>query len=188
MGLSIHTTPAMLSIKTYPGKFDMKVVDAKLEQKQRHAEMNIKTVQPMVLIDQYQCFAEAGLKNNSDFMKEQANKGYSQIMKYTAKVARDGDSMARIGRRANIMINIIKQEAMKTYDFNMTSMPKSRPRISMTGGTLDIQFENRNGPGEINGVSGNYTPGHINYNYTPSTVDIRVESYGSVDIEYFAEG
>lgn len=187
MGLSIHTTPAALSIKTYPGSFNMQVVNAKLEIRQKQPEMRIKTEQPMVLIDQYQCFAEAGLKNNSDFMKEQANKGYSQIMKYTAKVAQNGDAMARIGHRANIMINIIKQESHKSYDFNVTSMPKSRPRISMAGGTLDIQFVNRNGPGEINGVSGTYTPGYIKYNYTPSTVDIRVASYGSVNIEYFAD-
>lgn len=184
MLLSINTTPAEIAIETKPGHTNVKARDAKLELRQKQPKLNIKTEQPKLLIDQYQCFADAGLKNNFDFIKTQAQKGYSKVMQYTAKEARDGDAMARIGHKANIMINIIKRESVTRHEFGLGTMPKSRPKIDVVEGKVDINPEFINNPGEINGVSGSYTPADIDFNYTPAVVDIRMVSYGSVDIKY----
>ncbi|QNU67108.1 hypothetical protein EHE19_000690 [Ruminiclostridium herbifermentans] len=184
MGLSIRTTPAEIEIKTIPARFDAHTTYAKLELKQKPPLIHIKTEQAMVLIDQYPCFAEEGLKNNADFMKEQAQKGHKSIISYTGKVARNGDEMAKIGHKANIMINIAKNEAITKHEFGLGYVPKSRPRISSTGGTLELKAEFINNVGEINGVSGRYIPGKIRHDYSPPKVDIRVVSYGSIDIKY----
>lgn len=184
MGLSIRTTPAEIAIETAPASLNAHTTYAKLELKQKPPLINIKTEQAMVLIDQYPCFAEEGLKNNADFMKEQAQRGHKSVISYTGKIARNGDEMAKIGHHANIMINIAKNEAITKHEFGLGYIPKSRPRISSTGGTVDLKAEFINNPGEINGVSGNYIPGKISYNYAPPKIDIRVVSYGSVDIRY----
>ena len=184
MGLSIRTTPAEIAIKTTPASLNSHTTYAKLELKQKPPLINIKTEQAMILIDQYPCFAEEGLKNNADFMKEQAQRGHKSVISYTGKVARNGDEMAKIGHKANIMINIAKNEAITKHEFGLGYIPKSRPQISSTGGTVDLKAEFINNIGEINGVTGNYIPGEIRNNYTPPKVDIRVVSYGSVDIRY----
>jgi hypothetical protein len=184
MGLSINTTPAQIAIETTPGGLDWHIRDAKLELRQKQAKVNIKTEQPMVLIDQYQCFAEEGLKNNFDFIKQQAQKGYQNLVKYIGREARNGDAMAKIGHHANIMINIAKNESVTRHEFGIGMIPKSRPTIQVSGGTVDIEAEFRNHIGEINGVTGNYTAGDMNFNYTATKVDIRMASYGSIDIRY----
>lgn len=184
MGLSIRTTPAEIAIETKQANLNMHVTNAKLEQKQKPPLIYIKTEQAMIQIDQYPCFAEEGLKNNFDFIKEYAQKGLQSVTAYTGKIARDGDEMAKIGHDANIMINIAKNSAIDKKDFNIGYIPKSRPRISSTGGTLELKAQSINSIGEINGVTGNYIPGKISYNYTPPIVDIRVVSYGTIDIKY----
>lgn len=184
MGLSIRTTPAEIAIETKPASLNMHTTYAKLELKQKPPLINIKTEQAMIQIDQYPCFAEEGLKNNFDFIKEYAQKGLQSVTAYTGKIARNGDQMAKIGHHANIMINIAKNSAIDKKDFNVGYIPKSRPRISSTGGTVELKAQTINSVGEINGVTGNYIPGKISFNYTPPNVDIRVVSYGSVDIKY----
>jgi hypothetical protein len=184
MGLTINTTPARIGIRTTPGKFEMHTRIAKLELKQRQAKVYIHTEQARVLIDQYPCFAEEGLKNNLDLAKAQAAKGYQNVMRVIAKKAQDGDAMAKIGNKANIMLNIIARDSIKTHEFGMVTIPKSRPKIDVVGGTVDIEPEFHNNVGEINGVSGHYIPGDVSISYTPSKVDIVMLSYGSIDIKY----
>lgn len=184
MGLSIRTTPTKIAIETKLGGLNWQTKQARLELRQKHAKVNIRTEQPMVQIDQYQCFAESGLKNNSDFMKEQAQKGHQSIIGYTGKVSQNGDSMAKIGHKANIMINIAKNQALTKHQFGIGMMPRSRPRVSVRGGTVEIQAEQRNNMGEINGVRSIYSSGNISFDYTPTKVDIRIESLSSIDISY----
>lgn len=183
----------LLQIRTSPARYELQITHAKLEWKVRNAELHIRqkpplvkidTEQPVLDIDQYQCFAESGLKNNLDQAREYAQKGYRNVLQYIAKEAREGDAMAKIGHKANIMLDIIKRDARTMHEFGMGTMPKSRPTVELIGGTLTLEAENNNGPGEINGVSGTYIPWDIEYKYTPWDVKIIMLSYGSVDIKY----
>lgn len=184
MLLSINTTPAKIAIEHTPGSLTARSRDARLELRQKQPNINIDTEQPLVMIDQYQCFAEAGLKNNIDFITEQAQKGKRSVAQYTGKVSRDGDAMAKIGHKANIMIGIIKRDSVTRHEFGLGSIPKSRPKINVAGGTVELKADFINNIGEINGVTGKYIAGDINFKYTPAVVDIRMVSYGAVDIKY----
>lgn len=184
MGLSIRTTPAQLDIRTTPAGLEYRNKMADFDIRQKQPLIRIKSEQVTVLIDQYQCFAEAGLKNNADLMREQAQKGYQSAMSYTAKKARDGDAMAKIGHKANIMIGFAKRDSIDIRDFNVGFIPKSRPSFQVQGGTVDLQPEFRNNMGEINGVTYSYRPGGVQFSYKPGNVDIRMKSYGSIDITY----
>lgn len=184
MGISITTTPARIAFERIPGSFEMKVKNAQLELQQNHAKINISTEQPRILIDQYQCFAEEGLKNNFDFAKEQAQNGYQSAMDYIAKKAQDGDAMAKIGRKANIMIDIIARDSVTTHEFGMVTMPMSRPQIDVEGGTVTIEVEPQNGIGKINGVTGRFIEGEVSYSFTPAQINFQTLAYASVNISY----
>jgi hypothetical protein len=184
MGLSIRTTPAQIDIDIIHAKLEWKTKNAELRLHQKPPEIDIKTEQPLLKIDQYQCFAECGLKNNYDFIKGQAQNGYQNLLQYIAKVAQNGDAMAQVGNQASIMLNIIRSDYMNTHEFGLGMMPKSSPKVQLTGGTIEIKAAPRNGIGEINGVTGEYTDGDVNFKYTPGDVKIRMLSYGSVDIKY----
>ena len=184
MGLAINTTPARYEIKVTPARLEWKTRNAELRITQKPPLIKIDTEQPLLKIDQYQCFAEEGLKNNIDQARDSAKKGYANLMKYIAKEARDGDAMAKIGHKANIMLNIIQQDSRTMHEFGLGSMPTSRPKVELIRGSLKLEAEERNNPGEINGVSGNYTAGDIDFRYTPWNVDMRMLSYGSIDVKY----
>jgi hypothetical protein len=184
MGLSISTTPARIDIESIPASLEWKTRNATLEVRQKNPLINIRTEQAVVMIDQYQCFAEAGLKNNLDLAREQAQKGYQNLINYIGTEARNGDAMAKIGYHANIMINIAKNESVTRHEFGIGTIPKSRPKIEVVGGTVTLDAAPRDGVGEINGITATYSEGDINYNYTPWKVNIRMLSYGSVNIKY----
>ncbi len=184
MGLSIQTTPAKISIETVNCKIERKSERARLELKQQQPVVNIKTELPRVLIDQYECFAEEGLKNNLDLLKEQSNYAYQHTMEYIARISQDGDAMAKIGKKANIMIDIAQRNSVTTHEFGMVTMPMSRPKIEAVGGTVEFDPEPINNIGMRNGVIGTYIPPQTEFNYTPSSVNTRVVSYGSIEIKY----
>ncbi|WP_024832776.1 DUF6470 family protein [Ruminiclostridium josui] len=184
MGLSIQTTPAKISIETVNCKIERKSEMARLELKQKPPVVNIKTELPRVLIDQYECFAEEGLKNNYDLLKEQSGYAYRHVMEYIARVAQDGDAMAKIGRKANIMIDIAQRNSVTTHEFGMVTMPMARPKIDYVGGTVEFDPEPINDIGMRNGVIGTYIPPHTEFNYTPGKVYTKMESYGSIEIKY----
>ncbi len=184
MGLSIQTTPAKISIETIDCRIERKNMFARLELKQKPPVVNIKSELPRVLIDQYECFAEEGLKNNIDFTKEQSENAYRNVMEYIARVSQDGDSMAKIGKKANIMIDIAQRNSVTPHEFGLVTMPMSRPKIEAVGGTVEFDPEPINDIGMTNGVIGTYIPLQADFNYIPGKVDTRVVSYGSIEIKY----
>lgn len=183
MGLNIQQTYAKIGIDRIPGKLEIQTETARLELHQKHAKVNIETELPRVLIDQYQCFAEEGLKNNYDLIKELSDRAYQQVLEYIGKTAENGDTMTKIGHKANIMIENLRNDSRTIHEFGMVTMPASRPKIEVSGGTLNIEPE-RNWEGVHNGVEGNYIPGSVTYNYTPAEVRTRLLQYPSVKISY----
>lgn len=183
MDISISTSPARIGMERIPGSMEINTVNARLELKQKQAKVNIETEQARVLIDQYQCFAEEGLKNNIDLLKEQTQYAYNHVMEYIARTAQDGDAMKKIGHKANIMIDAAARNSVTVHEFGLGTVPLSRPEISSEGGTVKFDPE-PNGQGIHNGVEGNYIPGKVNFNFTPTRINMEMLSYGSVDIRY----
>lgn len=182
MGLSIRTTDIQLGIERTPSSLQMDIQNAKLELHQKHAKVNITTENPRVLIDQYQCFAEAGLKGNYDFTKEAAQLAYRQVMSFIGETARDGNTLAAIEKGGNPIADIAVRRAYPQKEFGLDFIPKSRPEIEVTG-SIDIQWD-RNGEGAFNGVEGNYIPGYARFDFEPARINIYVKQYPSVDIKY----
>jgi len=182
MGISIKTTDIQLGVDRTPSVLNIESGSAKLRLHQNHAQINISTDHVRVIIDQYRCFAEAGLKNNYDFAKEAAVKGLKQSMKFIARTAEDGNRLAEIEKGGNPVAEIAERRAFPQKQFVLDFIPKSRPEIKVEG-NVDIEL-NRRGDLTRNGVDGDYIPAWMKINYTPSRVDIYVKQYPSVEIKY----
>jgi len=182
MRLEISQTYAKIGIDRTPSRLDIQSEKAKLEFRQKHAKINITTELPRVEIDQYECFASAGLKNDLDRAIEIAQRAYSQVLDFIGKTASDGDTLAAIENKGDPIPNIVERDAFPEHEFNIDFIPKARPQITIKGG---VKYDpERNSEGAMNGVEGKYTPASINFNFTPGVVSISMKQYNSVKIEY----
>lgn len=182
MGLSIHTTNIQLGIERIPSRMQMETQNAKLELHQKPAKLSITSEKPKVLIDQYECFAEEGLKSTGDLLKEAAQLGYQQAMDFIGKTAADGNILAAIENGGNPIKDIAVRDSSPEKSFGMVCMPRSRPKIDVTG-SLDMQWD-WDQKGARNGVEMEYTPGNVNINFVPGKINISVLQYPSVNVRY----
>ncbi|WHH61517.1 DUF6470 family protein [Petroclostridium sp. X23] len=154
--LQITQTYARIGIETKNTQLNMKSTPPRLDIRQENAKVEIESELPKVQIDQYQCFAEAGLKNNMDLLKEASQLASQQVMQYISKTVADGHTLASIENGSNPIPNMAVRDAYPEKQFNIGFIPKSRPKIEVTG---DIKF--------------NYQPGAVQYDYQPGQVDIQ---------------
>lgn len=185
MALSINTIDIRLEYQRTPSNLGIETSNARLELHQKQARVNIETELPKVLIDQYECFATAGLKGNYDFTKEAAQRGYQSVMDYIGKKAQDGRMLAAIENGGNPIAFIARRDSFAEHEFVLDFIPKARPKIDVTG---DIKIEpERNWEGVHNGVEGDYIPGSVSIDFTPAQININVVRYPSVEIRYMGK-
>lgn len=177
MGLSIRTTGMQLGINRTPGKLEIETKNAVLSFHGRQTKVNISNELPMVIIDQYECFATAGLKNNYDLTKNAAQEAYQQMLEFIAKTASDGYALAAIENGGNPLKSIVIRDAYPEHEFGIDFIPKARPKIDFTGGTT-IDWDVNNG------VEGYYDRGFVNISYVPASISVYVKQYAAIDIEY----
>ncbi len=182
MGLTINQTYAAIGIDTTPSRLDINTEKARLQLHQKFAKVNIHTELPRVEIDQYEAFASAGLKGNSDLTKEAADRGYQQAMEYINKTSQDGYRLSAIEKGGNPIADIAVRDAYPTHEFGLDFIPKVGPKITVKG---KVQFDaEKNSEGVDNGVSGTFIPGSVNINYTPGQVNVYIKQYNSISINY----
>lgn len=182
MGLVINQTYAQIGIETTPGRLAIQTQDAKLELHQKHAKVNIHTELPKVEIDQYECFASAGLKGIRDLTKEITDRAYQQVMEYIGKIAEDGDRLAAIEKGGNPIADIAERDAYPEHEFGYATIPTASPKFTVKGG---VKFDPEpNGQGITNGVEGKYSPGDVSISYTPAQVRTYMKQYASISIRY----
>lgn len=182
MGLIINRTDAKLGIESSPARLEMQSQPARLEFHETDAKLTIRSDPPRVTIDQYECFAEVGLKNNYDLLKEASSRAYQHIMDYIGQTAADGGRLAAIEKGGNPIAEIAARDAFPVHEFGIGFIPQSRPKINVTG---SIQIEPvLDSNGATNSITGDYTPGSLNVNYIPWQLNIYVKQYPSIDIRY----
>lgn len=183
MDIRITTTDARIRIETMSAALERKSNNAKMEIKQNHALLEIETVKPKIKIDQYEAFASAGRKNNLDLALENAQIGYEKAMQYIAQKAADGDRLAAIHIKSDPIVEFAERASYTKRDFNIDFIPKARPKISVEEGEVNVQLAG--GPNAFfDSVQINFVPHRYDTNYVPGKVNIYMEQYPSVDIEY----
>ncbi|WP_077369562.1 DUF6470 family protein [Anaerosalibacter sp. Marseille-P3206] len=96
---------------------------------------------PRVTIDQYQCFAEAGLKNAKDFTADSVSYAYSKAAEGIDTIVSEGNAMGAIETgNFNIITDTAFDSGLGQKEFNVDIIPKSRPKIEVEG-HLNIEYE-----------------------------------------------
>jgi len=147
--------------------------------KQTPARLEIKTEQPRVLIDQTQCFAEAGRKSLFELSLENTAISRQRILEAIGRLAQDGDLLMRIENGFDAIPTIAEQNAWPEIDYNLGLIPQSRPKIDVMG-SLEINFI----PGK---VEINVQPQKPEIKYTPGAVEIYLAQRASISIRYLGE-
>ncbi|MBS4535784.1 hypothetical protein GOQ29_09175 [Clostridium sp. D2Q-14] len=180
MPLQINTQQGQIGINTHNANIDINTQKGQLNLKQNPAKMNIDGEPVQVIIDQYQCFAEAGLKNNTDLSAEMVAIAKRAVLEGIQRRCEEGDRCAMIGNNMPDAIpEIAENSMMEEKEFGAVTMPKSRPKIDVKGG-IKIYWE-------LGGVEAEYVPYKINVDYTPGKVDIYMEKWPEISINYIDE-
>ncbi len=179
MDLKITTKPALIGIETTPAKLSIQQPKADIQMNTQHPKVEIHTEPVQIQIDQYECFAEAGLKNYLDLTREGAQYGYQQAMAGLERIVRQGNELADVHLDTNPIADQAEENAYQLYmhDFNMDTIPKSRPKIDFVGGNVDIKAIEGNPNMQVK----------VNkpiVEYNPWKVDIYLRQKNSINIEY----
>lgn len=177
--LKITSTPALIGINTINAKVNISQPKADVSMHTDHAKVEIHSENPKVLIDQYQCFAEAGLKNFLDLTKESAQIGKQAVLQGIQRRVSEGNQMADIHKDYNPIAQIADYNAFELYnkEFNFGFIPKSRPKIDVIEGKVNIQAHEGK-------VSLDVKVNRPIVDYTRGKVEIYLRQKNSIDIQY----
>ncbi|MFZ5945236.1 MAG: DUF6470 family protein [Bacillota bacterium] len=177
--LQIRTTAGLIGINSSLGRQSIQQFRGEQIIRQPKAEMHIDQELPKVLIDQYQCFAEAGLKKPLDLLKEVSQYTYKKIMENIAAKCQEGDMLAQIEKGGNPLKEIARQSSFPQYDFNIDFIPKSKPKIEVTG-YLNIKWE-------IKQPEIFYEVKKPVIDYQPGKVEISMRQWPDIEMRYVDE-
>jgi len=178
MPISITTVKGQIGINTTNAYLDIRQPKGEQSIRQIKPQMTVDRELPKVIIDQSQCFAEAGRKPISQVVSEYAQLGRQQALEGIARIVEDGNRMAMIQNKmpAAIPEIALKNSTPKQNEFNFGLIPTSRPKIDVTG-YLNINWQ-------LGGVEYSYTPRKPIADYNPGKVDIYMKQYPKTEIRF----
>ncbi|MCM1165592.1 MAG: DUF6470 family protein [Lachnospiraceae bacterium] len=184
--------PNLLQITTIPIQIEIKVTNAKFEHSDEYVQpqVNIKSrnggfvmeAEPLKLnIDTYQARKSLGFGNmtDGDMLKQKAQEGWSIAFQGTAKVAEEGDQLARGMSPAEIALNNARAGA--TVQTIMEFLPKEGADITFDAGKLNIEYQ----MGEQD-IDWNVHPDSP-LEFIPGSVEFIVHDRPRVEIEYIGD-
>lgn len=178
MRIVMNSTPAQIGIRTTPAKAERHTEHPKLDLETEHPRLEMQSTLPKIQIDQSQCFSEAGLKSPMELTEENASNAVQAMYESIGRIVDQGNQLTDI----HLGVSAIGEQAMyNAYDqfeheFNLDTIPKSRPKIDLIKGTLNIEYIK----GQVRA-----TPrlGKIELNYTHGDVEIYMLQKNQLNIQ-----
>lgn len=184
--------PNLLQITTIPIKIEIKVTNAKFEHSDEYTQpkVNIRTrnggyvmqAEPLKLnIDTYEARKSLGYghMNDGDMLQQKAQDGFSIAFQGTAKVAAEGNQLARGMSPSEIALNNARAGA--TVQTIMEFLPKEGADITFDEGTLNIEYQM--GEQDIDWDIHPESP----LEFIPGSVEFIVRDRPRVEIEYVGD-
>lgn len=177
--LSMSSQQAQIGIQTQRPQLNHQSSMTTLEIKQEQVLLKMETTLPKVTIDQSQCFSESGLKSIMELIAENASYGVSKMQESVGRIAEQGNQLADIGRTAEGAIqsqgvyNAFDQFAV---DYNMVTMPKSRPQITLQRGYVNAKPEGGT-------VQITPKPGSLDLKYVEGKIEFYLKQKNSLNIQ-----
>lgn len=179
MGFSITSKPALLGMETKNAKLTWKSELPVVELESKDVNLNMEVTLPKIRIDQSQCFSESGLKSIRELNAENAQRSVSDMYESIGRIVEQGNELTNFYSGGNVIADQGYNNAYTQFDkdYNMVTMPRSRPNITLERGKVSI---NPTKPEII------ATPrlSKIDAEYQPGKVDIYLRQKPSINIEY----
>lgn len=165
--IAIDSTPPQQSIEQKPAQVEITTepMTASFEGEAFKLEIN-----------QYQCFAEAGLKSVFDLIKTYAEEGRAAALEGIGRRAAEGTQMAAIDKGARVEKIVANRIMTGPADITIGFIPQSRPEISFRGGKEYI-FK----PGKVNI---NITASHVTHDYKPGSLEVYLKQKAEFQINF----
>ena len=180
-----------LQITTIPIQIEIKVTNAKMEfAEDRQPKVNITTkngnfvmeAEPLKLnIDTYEARKSLGPGHmtDGDIMQQKASEGFSLAFQGTARVASEGNMLARGMSPSEIAIQNARAGA--TVETIMEFLPKEGADITFDGGKLNIDYQMGSQEFDWDIMS------KLPMEFIPGSVELIVRDRPRVEIEYIGD-
>ncbi len=175
----------LLSIKTIPISVEIVVNNAKLNYNSELPKVQVSrqdgglkmTADPIKInIDGFEMRQSLGMKSNGRLIDEFADKGIRIGYQATAKYVDKGNNYANPNG-----MSIGKYEAAslrKNVETVLEFLPKARPEISWSGGTLNIQYQ-------MDKLDMNWDVNNdTKFEFVPGKIELEIKQKPMVDIDY----
>lgn len=181
--LDITTIPIKVEINITKGSFTNPRVNNpdnafKMDIKTDNGKLQIETKPQKINIDTYAARSSMGYGqyNNADLIKHEADKGFKIAYEGTARIASQGNQLARGASPAEIAAQ--NSRAGQTIQTIMDFIPKTGADITFDKGVLNINYD----VGDVNIDWENAAA--MPYEFTPGKVEFSIAQMPSVEIEY----
>lgn len=179
MGLSITSKPALIGMETQNARLSWKNELPVVELETQNVELNMQTTLPKIKIDQSQCFSESGLKSISELNAENAQRAVSDMYQSIGRIAEQGNELTNFHNGGNVIAEQGYYNAYTQFekDFNMVTMPRSRPVITLERGEVTMNPT-------VPRVIANLKMAKLDAQYQPGKVDIYLRQKPELNITY----
>ena len=181
--LDITTVPIKVEINITKGSFTNPRVNNpdkafKMDIQTNNGKLQIHSEPQKIKIDTYAARSSMGYGqyNNADLIKNEAEKGIRIAYEGIARIASEGNQLARGASPAEIAAQ--NSRAGQTIQTIMEFLPKTGADITFEDGVLNINYD----AGDVNIDWENAAA--MPYEFTPGKVEFTIAQMPSVEIEY----
>lgn len=170
--LNITTQPIRLDYTLQKAQLNLQTSPANLQMETTPPTLEIRQPRGELTIDSTPCYYSLGIKNNTDFARDNAELGRQTLQETIARIVDKGNQFAQIQNKTNMIAELAVRR------------PEKRELVLAPLAAPDIRYQAN--PAEINFIPGKLTltpqPGGVQGDYQPGSVDIRVSQYPSIEI------
>ncbi|MDV6376992.1 DUF6470 family protein [Sporosarcina sp. GW1-11] len=176
--LQIQTTPAKIGLQVTKPIQEIEQPRATLNLEQPAAILEMSTTRPQLSLDTTENRADIDMKSVFRRTAENAQYGMQKVQEGIGRRAQEGQQLMKIENGA-IIADIVKQSTERPMAELQVKFVGDRTKIKtdITAGSLDINVTPQKPiiDAQINKPIHNYTPGKVN---------VVMEQYGSIDIDW----
>lgn len=176
--LLINRQPAMIGLNISKARVDLQTTPGQVNIETTPAMLDIQSPDPVLHIDQRQCFADKGMKSIDTFMTDWVAESRSDFISGLSRMVAQGDQLAAF--KSCSIADVVNADAGQMPDFAVKCVPQQPPEISCE--VYQVQFNNQAGE-----VHFEYIPARVEANSQPGQVETYLLQKPSLEINWVGE-
>lgn len=172
--INITTQPIHMSVSTQNAQSNLHTTLPAVRQETTAATLEIRQPRGELTIDMTPCRYSIGLKNNTDFARDNAAFARQTAKETVDRIVQEGNQLAQIETKADAIVDIAASSTI-AREQGITLIRIAAPEIHYKANPVQLNPT----PGKVNYT---FQPATVQGNYQPGSVDIQVSQYPSIEI------